>query len=91
VLPFQIEVTKADFFNRNGGELATMTQIRVKNDNILAKTVLLGAMPETIYMRPEEICKAIALMDINVILSLPRILYKGWKNNRTPLSEKAKA
>jgi hypothetical protein len=81
-LPFQLKVEKVDFYNRNGGGLATFNQIRIKNENILAKAVLLGSMPETIYMYPEEICKAIALMDVNVILSLPKILYLGWKRNR---------
>ncbi|MEN6408107.1 MAG: hypothetical protein ABFD44_00175 [Anaerolineaceae bacterium] len=83
VLPFQLDVKKVEFFNRNGGELATFSQIRMKNDNILAKAVLLGSMPETIYMYPEEICKAIALMDPKVILSLPSILFQGWKRNRS--------
>jgi hypothetical protein len=81
-LPFQLDVKKVEFFNRNGGELATFSQIRMKNDNILAKAVLLGSMPETIYMYPEEICKAISLMDPKVILSLPSILFQGWKRNR---------
>jgi hypothetical protein len=86
VLPFQVAVSKVQFYNRNGGELAVFTQIRMKNDDILAKSMLLGSMPETIYMRPEEICKAIALIDSKVILSLPVILYKGWKRNRTQKS-----
>jgi len=83
VLPFQIVVPKSVFFNRSGGELATVTQIRIKNDNILAKSILLGSMPETIYVRPEELCKMMSLMDIKVILSLPGILYKGWRGNRS--------
>jgi hypothetical protein len=83
VLPFQLVVSKVEFVNRNGGELATFTQIRMKNGDILAKAMLLGSMPETIYMRPEEICKAVALMDAKVILSLPSILFKGWRINRS--------
>jgi hypothetical protein len=82
VLPFQIEVTKSIFFNRSGGELANCTRIRVKDGNILAKATLLGSMPETIYMRPEEICKAIAMMETEVIMALPKMLYQGWKINR---------
>jgi hypothetical protein len=82
-LPFQIGVSKVEFYNRSGGELATFSQIRMKNGDILAKAMLLGSMPETIYMRPEEICKAVALMDTKVILSLPAILFKGWRINRS--------
>jgi hypothetical protein len=82
ILPFQIDCTDARFYNRNGGDLATMTQVRVKGNDVLAKAVLLGAMPETIYMKPEEICKAFSLVDAQVVLALPKILYLGWKNNR---------
>ncbi len=90
VLPFQLDISKAMFTNRNGGELATFTQIRMKNDNILVKSMLLSSMPETIYMSPEEICKAAALVDIKVILSLPKILYLGWKANRAQSGPKEK-
>jgi hypothetical protein len=76
ILPFQIEVTMSVFFNRSGGELANCTRIRVKDGNILAKATLLGSMPETIYMRPEEICKAAAMMEPEVIMALPKILYR---------------
>lgn len=82
VLPFQIEATKSVFYNRSGGELANSTRIRVKDGNILVKSTLLGSMPETIYMRPEEICKAAAMVEPEVVMALPKMLYKGWKINR---------
>lgn len=82
VIPFQIEATKSVFYNRSGGELANSTRIRVKDGNILVKSTLLGSMPETIYMRPEEICKAAAMVEPEVVLALPKMLYQGWKINR---------
>lgn len=82
ILPFQVAAEKVVSHNRNGGELATFTQIRVKDNNILVKSILLGSMPETIYMRPEELCKMVAVMDPAVIFALPRLLYAGWKSNR---------
>jgi hypothetical protein len=87
VLPFQLDASKAEFYNRSGGGLATITQIRMKDGNVLAKSVLLGAMPETIYMRPEEICKVFAMLDMKIFLSLPAILYLGWKRNRAQAKE----
>lgn len=86
-LPFQVVVTSAEFHNRHGGDLASFKRVRYKNGKILAKAVLLGSMPETIYMSPEEICKAVALMEPQVIFSIPIILYRGWKNNRVQASD----
>ncbi|UWG98764.1 hypothetical protein LPY66_08220 [Dehalobacter sp. DCM] len=88
VLPFQIAVTKCSMVNRTGGGLAEMTQIRMKDGNIIAKSILLGSMPETIYIKPEEICKAVALVDLDVILALPGLLYRGWKINRAQAEAK---
>lgn len=91
VLPFLLEVEKVQFFNRSGGELATFSKIRMKDNNIIAKGMLLGSMPETIYMYPEEICKALAMIDFGVILALPKILYTGWKRNQVQPKEEKQA
>lgn len=59
-----------------------------KKGNLLAKTVLLGSMPETIFIRPEELCKLLSLMDFKVVAKLPGMLYEGWKQNRASSKEK---
>jgi hypothetical protein len=90
-VPFQVIATKASFHNRTGNGLAEFMQVRMKDGNIICKSVLLGTMPETIYMRPGEICKAAALVDQDVILALPGILYRGWKANLEESKAKAAA
>ena len=81
-LPFQVDASRATFYNRMGGELARMESITEKKGNLLAKAVLLNSMPETIFIRPDEICKMISLIDFKVVVALPKILYAGWKVNR---------
>jgi hypothetical protein len=35
--------------------LAEITSMSVKSDNLAVKAVLLGSMPSTLYLRPEEL------------------------------------
>lgn len=69
-------------FDKSGNSLTTISNIRVKGDNIVVKAVLLGTMPSTIYMRPEEIWKLLPLIDASVIWKLPVILFRGWRRAR---------
>jgi hypothetical protein len=83
MLPFMVDADKAEFFNKSGGELAVVNSVRPKGDALIAKAVLLGAMPETIYIRPGELCRMIALLDDKVILGIVGTLYRGWRQNRS--------
>lgn len=86
-LPFQVDAERASFYNRGGSDLASINRVSRKNENLLAKTVLLGSMPETIFIRPEELCKLVAMLDMEVVAALPGMLYKGWKKNREAAKE----
>ncbi|MEY8460858.1 hypothetical protein AALA69_06985 [Eggerthellaceae bacterium 24-137] len=87
-LPLQLDVEKASFYNRGGSDLASISKMSEKKGNLLAKTVLLGSMPETIFIRPEELCKLLSLMDFQVVAKLPGMLFEGWKRNRVSSEEK---
>jgi len=73
---------KMSAYDKGGMELTAMSAIRYKKDNITIKAVLLGSMPSTIYIHPEEIWKVLALIDDSVIWHLPILLYRGWKRAR---------
>lgn len=87
-LPFQVDAKKATFYNRSGQELARIEKISDKKGNLLAKSVLLASMPETIFIRPEELCRMLALIDFAVVKKLPGLLYAGWKVNREEREKK---
>ena len=81
-LPFQVTASAGTFYNRGGSELARVTKISEKNGQLLAKSVLLNSMPETIFIRPEELCKVVTLLDAKTLSKLPGLLYQGWKDGR---------
>ncbi|MGI6216737.1 MAG: hypothetical protein ACOYIK_03895 [Coriobacteriales bacterium] len=81
-VPFMIETKKAQFFNKTGNDLAKVTSVKMKNGQILAKATLLGSMPETIYVRPGELIKMVALIDDGVAMSLLGFIRQGYKDNK---------
>lgn len=81
-LPLQIDVETARFFNRSGAELASISKVTEKKGNLLAKTVLLGSMPETIFIKPEELCALLSILDFDVVKKLPGMFYASWKAQR---------
>lgn len=81
-LPLQVNVNKARFFNRNGSELASISKVSEKKGNLLAKTIVLGSMPETVFIRPEELCGLLSILEFDIVKKLPEILYASWKSQR---------
>ena len=77
--PFMMQVKTARFTNKGGNELAKVSAVKMKGDDIIAKTVMLGSMPETIFVKPSECFKALLLVDDKVIKAMPGFLIQGYK------------
>ena len=68
--------------DKNGVILSEISAIRCKGDDLTIKANLLGTMPTTIYVHPEEIWKTLGMIDSTVIARLPVLLLKGWWRTR---------
>jgi hypothetical protein len=68
--------------DKDGRTLAEVMSIRRRGDVLAMKANLLNTMPSTIYLTPDELWKAIGLMDASVVLALPRMLMLGWWRSR---------
>jgi len=77
----------ASAFDRSNDTLATMSNVKYKDGVIVVNAVLLGSMPATIIMKPEELWKMLPLVESNVVSHLPAMLYKGWKGVRKQVKE----
>jgi hypothetical protein len=62
-----------------GNPMAQVKTIGMKDGNISAKAVLLGSMPSTMYLRPEEVWKLLGMMSFETIKELPKFLIVGAK------------
>lgn len=72
-----------------GNPMAQIKQITIKNGDLAAKAVLLGSMPATMYLRPEEVWKALGMVSFGVIMGLPKFLVVGAKRANNQAAETA--
>jgi len=49
---------------------------------LVVRGKMMGTMPTTAHMHPDEIWKALTMMSLNVILRFPRLIYLGWKASK---------
>jgi len=62
-----------------GNPMAQITKISIKKDDLVAKAILLGSMPSTMYMRPEEVWKVLGMISFETLLGMPKFLITGAK------------
>jgi hypothetical protein len=62
-----------------GNPMAQITKLSFKKDDLVAKAVLLGSMPSTMYMRPEEVWKMLGMISFETLLGMPKFLLIGAK------------
>lgn len=90
-LPFMVEAKDAKFYNKMGSDLARVTAVKTNKDgDITAKVVLLGSMPETIYVHPQELIKMLALMDDSVVKGIVGYIARGYKANKAQAAQAEK-
>jgi hypothetical protein len=64
-------------YSKDGIEMMDLYSLEQIGDNLVVRGKLLRSMPATIYLRPEEVLKAIKLLTWRVVLYMPIILVKG--------------
>ena len=69
-------------FDIHGNALMDVASLERRGDNLVMKGKMMGTMPATIYLKPEEIWKAKSLLSWSVLLYIPIIIMKGWKRTR---------
>ena len=66
------------FYSRDGIEIAEILRLEREGTNLVLEIRMMCILVTSIYLRPEDIWKAIQLLLSNfVILFLPIILFKG--------------
>ena len=70
--------TPVRLVSREGLTMIEITSVGVVEGQLIVKGRLMGAMPATILIRPEEAWQGLGLMGARVILALPGFLLAGW-------------
>lgn len=63
--------------NKRGGTLAEIKSIRVRDGKIAAPSILLGSMPETVYVTPREVWNLLGNIGFDLVRALPAMVLRG--------------
>ena len=80
----------ASFYDRGGAPMVDVKSLRMKDDTILMKALLLQSMPSTVYVRPDEVWKVLTMIPFDLVKQLPAFLVKGYKDCRAQQKEAQK-
>ena len=59
-----------------------VSSLERKGDDLVMKGKMMGTMPATIYIKPEEVWLAKNLLSWSIIWYLPALMVKGWRRSR---------
>jgi len=59
-----------------------VSSLERKGDDLVMKGKMMGTMPATIYLKPEEVWQAKSLLSWSIIWYLPILMIKGWRQSR---------
>lgn len=68
----------------DGGTLMEVTKLEVLGSDFVMRGKMMGAMPTTAHLRPEELWLALTMLPLGVILRLPFLLYRAWRSAPRP-------
>ena len=77
-------------YDRGGAPMVDVKSLRMKDDTILMKALLLQSMPSTVYVRPDEVWKVLTMIPFDLVKQLPAFLVKGYKDCRAQQKEAQK-
>ncbi|MDY6906807.1 MAG: hypothetical protein SV910_01050 [Chloroflexota bacterium] len=78
-------------YDMHGNTLMEASSLERRGDDMVMKGKMMGSMPATIYIRPEEVWQATKLLSWSVLWYMPIIVVKGWWRNRRMPSQKSAA
>jgi hypothetical protein len=67
--------------NKRGGTLAEIKSLKIRDGKIAAPSILLGSMPETVYITPGEIWNLLGAIGPDLIRAMPKMILAGRKES----------
>jgi len=75
-------------YDIHGNVMMEISPLDRKGDDLVTKGKMMGAMPASIFLRPNDLWQAKSLLSWRVIRYLPSMAIKGWKQSRKQPSPK---
>lgn len=86
---FSVPYKGASFYDRGGAPMVDVKSLRLKDDTILMKAMLLQSMPSMVYVRPDEVWKVLTMIPFDLIKGLPKFLVQGYRTCKLQEKEAA--
>lgn len=64
----------------DGAVLMEVKKLEYKDSKLVVRGKMMGTMPTTAHMYPDELWKALTMISLKVFLSFPKLIYLGWKS-----------
>jgi len=68
--------------SKEGIEMMDVKSIQREGERLVLKGKIMGSMPATIYLRPEDVWAGWQLLPFSVLAVLPVMLFKGFRRSR---------
>jgi hypothetical protein len=68
--------------SKDGIEMMDIRSLERDGDVLVVKGKIMGSMPATIHLRPEDLWQAVKLFNASLLLRLPILLFKGFRRSR---------
>lgn len=69
-------------FSKEGIEMMDVKSFDLDGDNLVMKGKMMGSMKTAVYIKPEDMAEAVALMPWKIIFRLPGLYLKGLAKRR---------
>ena len=77
--------------SKEGIEMMDVKSIQREGERLVLKGKIMGSMPATIYLRPEDVWAGWQLISWGVLARLPLMLLKGFRRSRRSAAPQAPA
>lgn len=68
--------------SKDGIEMMDIRSLELQGDVLVIKGKVMGSMPTTIHLRPEDLWQAWELVTWKMLLALPRLMFMGYRRTR---------
>jgi hypothetical protein len=69
--------------SKDGIEMMDIRSLAREGEVLVIKGKVMGSMPITIHMRPEDLWQVWGLLGWRIVLALPGLMLKGYRRSRT--------
>ena len=68
--------------SKDGIEMMDIHSLVREGDVLVLKGKVMGSMPTTIHLRPEDLWQVWGLLSWRIVLALPGLMLKGYRRSR---------